>query len=371
MKTLFTHWRLLILAVFLAGVIVVGVNSIQPRPGEAEPPLRETSVPVGRLASPTASAQTGTLAQASPTPEPTVTPEPLLFTFPTPKVPVTIWRPPLYDVPWAPTPNDHFYFIRPIAADQVNWPDPTYRYGGIFFEGITHTGVDIPADQDAPVLAAGSGKVVWAGYGLYSGPDAPDDPYGLAVVIEHDFGYQGKSLFTLYAHMSRVDVIRGQYVETGQTVGHVGDTGFTTGYHLHFEVRVGENFLYASSNPELWTAPPQGWGVLVGRIMGTGGQLLYRYPVTVRNLQTRQRWTVITYGSELDVNSDPYYRENMVIGDLPAGNYQIEIGYLGRTLEWQTTIQPGQVTYFTFRGRNGFFDDPPPTPEVEFTPVAP
>ena len=88
--------------------------------------------------------------------------EPLQFTFPTPMpAPVSLWRPPLYDVPWALAPFDHFYFVRPIAADEVNWPLPNYRYGGIFFgTEIVHTGIDIPAPRGTPVLAAGAGIVI-------------------------------------------------------------------------------------------------------------------------------------------------------------------------------------------------------------------
>lgn len=315
---------------------------------------------------------TSAVSSLSPEILPTETPPPLRFTFPTPRAaPVSAWRPPLYPIPWAPTPNDHFYFVRPIAADEINWPDGNYRYGGVFFEDVTHSGVDIPAKEDTPVLAAGSGKVIWAGYGLYSGPESPDDPYGNAVVIRHDFGFNNQYLFTLYAHLSRVDVVRGQNLETGEKLGLVGDTGFTTGPHLHFEVRLGDNFLFATLNPELWMAPPQGWGVLVARIMGTGGQKLFHFPVLVHSMDTGRTWEVITYGSDIEVNSDPYYRENLVIGDLPAGNYQIEIAYVGKILKWDTQIQPGRVNYFTFRGRNGFFSGPPPTPEIKFTPPIP
>jgi murein DD-endopeptidase MepM/ murein hydrolase activator NlpD len=298
------------------------------------------------------------------------TPAPFRFVFPTQAAaPVSAWRPPLYPVPWAPTEHDHFYFVRPIAADEKNWPDPNYRYGGVFFEGVTHTGVDIPAKLGATVMAAGPGKVIWAGYGLYSGPESPNDPYGLAVVIRHDFGYKGETLFTLYAHLSRVDVVRGQYVATGDLLGLVGETGFTTGPHLHFEVRIGENFLYRSSNPELWIAPPQGWGVLVARIMGSGGQLLERQSFTIRNLDTGQSWGGLTYGSTVDVNEDAYYRENVVVGDLPGGKYVIEIPYLGALWNWNIYIIPGQVNYFQFRGRFGFFSEVPPTPGPSPTPT--
>ena len=53
---------------------------------------------------------------------------PFRFDLPTPgEAPVSGWRPPLYPIPWAPTSYDHFYFARPIAADQVNWPLADYR----------------------------------------------------------------------------------------------------------------------------------------------------------------------------------------------------------------------------------------------------
>jgi murein DD-endopeptidase MepM/ murein hydrolase activator NlpD len=289
----------------------------------------------------------------------------LHFVFPTvPPVPVSAWRPPLYPTPWAPTPYDHFFFARPIGANVVNWPEADYRYGGVFFDHVVHTGVDIPAPRHTPVLAAGSGKVTWAGYGLYALKYDPNDPYGLAVAIKHDFGYQGDTLFTIYGHMEKIFVTVGQYVHTGDVIGLVGDTGQVTGVHLHFEVREGKNNFYGSRNPELWIAPPQGWGVLAARVMGTSGQLLYSQPVEVHNLDTGQYWEVKTYGKG-PVNSDPYYQENMVIGDLPAGNYEIWIGYLGTILDQQLRIQPGLVSYFTFKGRHGYIVGPPPTPEVD------
>ena len=96
--------------------------------------------------------------------------DPLKLAFPTPGTGlVSTWRPPLYPVPWAPTLHDHFYFARPIAADQVNWPAADYRYGGEFFEDVVHSGVDIPVMEGTPVQAAGPGKVVWAGFGIYRG----------------------------------------------------------------------------------------------------------------------------------------------------------------------------------------------------------
>ncbi|MGW8250945.1 MAG: M23 family metallopeptidase, partial [Anaerolineales bacterium] len=191
-------------------------------------------------------------------PLPSPASDPLRFVFPTPgPMPVSAWRPPLYPTPWAPTAYDHFFFSRPISADEINWPLADYRYGGVFLPNVVHTGIDIPARLETPVLAAGSGRVTWAGYGLYRGVEDPTDPYGLAVAIKHDFGYQGESLFTVYGHLNRVDVVVGQQVSAGQVLGLSGETGKVTGPHLHFEVRIGKNNYFVSRNPELWLAPPQ------------------------------------------------------------------------------------------------------------------
>jgi murein DD-endopeptidase MepM/ murein hydrolase activator NlpD len=294
---------------------------------------------------------------------PTPVPDPLRFVFPTPAPPpVSAWRPPLYPVPWAPTIYDHFYFTRPIAADEINWPSQNYRYGGEFFEDVIHTGVDIPAPEGTPVLAAGPGKVVWAGYGVYRGGNDPTDPYGLAVTLRHDFGYQDQPLYTVYGHMNQVDVAVGQHVETGERLGLVGKTGRVTGPHLHFEVRLGNNDFYSTRNPELWVAPPIGWGILAGRIMDSNGQLVPKLPIIVTSLANNQNWFGRSYGSEA-VNSDPYYQENLVIGDLPAGKYTLRVAYAGLYFTQEVEIQAGLVSYFNFYGKGGFELGSPPEQE--------
>ena len=299
-------------------------------------------------------------------PEPIL--DPLQIVFPTSApAPVSAWRPPLYPTPWVPTPQDHFYFARPIAADDISWPLADYRYGGVFLPEVVHTGIDIPSDPGTPVLAAGTGRVIWAGYGLYTGKEDINDPYGLAVAIKHDFGIKGEYLYTVYGHLDRVDVARGQHVNTGDQVGLVGQTGKVTGPHLHFEVRVGRNTFSVSRNPELWMAPPQGWGILAARIMNSSGYLLTSHPIKVISKDTGHTWTVNSYG-EGAVNSDPYYKENLVLGDLPAGDYIIWVPFTGTTYDLDIHISPGMVSYFTFRGRNGFKSELPPTPVTNNVP---
>lgn len=301
----------------------------------------------------------------------TPSPIPFKFSLPTPGAePVSGWRPPLYPVPWAMSPYDHFYFTRPIAADQANWPTPDYRYGGIFFgPSIVHTGIDIPTPEGTPIMAAGAGTVVWAGWGLFTeSPKNQDDPYGLAVAIRHDFGYKGQNLYTVYAHMSLVLVILGQHVEAGDVIGHVGSTGATTGPHVHFEVRHPNNSFYDTYNPELWLAPPQGWGVLVGRVMDKKKEkTLQQLEVTLKFVEKKKTYVVKTYGGG-SVNPDPYYNENLVLGDLPAGFYKVSILYEKTTYQTWVEIFPGQVTYFTFEGENGFTIMRPSTPTLKFLP---
>jgi len=302
---------------------------------------------------------------------PSPAPDPLRFSFLTSgPAPISAWRPPLYPTPWALSPYDHFYFSRPIAANDINWPLADYRYGGVFFSDVVHTGVDIPAHPGTPVLAAGPGKITWAGYGLYHGIVNPDDPYGLAVLIRHDFGYQGQRLYTMYGHLNRVDVQKGQHVETGDQIGLSGQTGMVTGPHLHFEIRLGKDALFTTRNPELWLVPPQGWGVLAGRVMNNHGVPVYGQIIDVVSQASDQLWKARTYGQG-NVRSDEYYRENVVISDLPAGRYDIYLCYLDRNYSMEIQIDPGQVSYFTFQGRNGFSTKMPSLPGSNFTPPPP
>jgi murein DD-endopeptidase MepM/ murein hydrolase activator NlpD len=97
-----------------------------------------------------------------------------------------------------------------------------------------HTGIDIAAPAGTTVKAARRGEVLYVGY---------RDAYGLIVIIDH-----GNSLATVYAHLSKAYVRAGQSVGTLGNVAAVGCTGWCTGPHLHFEVRVNGN----PQNPMNW-----------------------------------------------------------------------------------------------------------------------
>lgn len=112
-------------------------------------------------------------------------------------------------------------FLRPILGRFTSGFG--YRLHPVLKVKRFHSGLDISAPYGSPVRASMSGIVQEVGY--------DEDGYGRYVVIKHS-----KSLQTLYGHLSKVLVTEGQRVSRGQVIGKVGDTGMTTGPHLHFEV---------------------------------------------------------------------------------------------------------------------------------------
>ena len=92
-----------------------------------------------------------------------------------------------------------------------------------------HTGVDLRASSGTKIYAANSGTVTTAAYST---------AYGYYVVINH-----GGGVATLYAHMSKMAVSRGQKVSQGAVIGYVGSTGYSTGPHLHFEIIKNGNYV--------------------------------------------------------------------------------------------------------------------------------
>jgi len=116
-----------------------------------------------------------------------------------------------------PGPSDPVRFLRPVAG-------PMGDGFGVNRGDHLHSGIDFPVPEGTAVGAAGVGTVIFAGYNTGG--------YGNLVVIQHRLGYT-----SWYAHLSSVTVSLGQAVDGGTRLGYVGSTGYSTGPHLHFEVR--------------------------------------------------------------------------------------------------------------------------------------
>lgn len=118
-----------------------------------------------------------------------------------------------------------------------------YRVHPVYKSMRMHTGVDFTAPTGTPVYATGDGVIMGAARG-FSG-------YGIVCIINHGYNYK-----TLYAHLSRVKVKPGQRVKRGQIIGYVGNTGISTGPHLHYEVRFNNrpvnpvSYFYNDLSPE-------------------------------------------------------------------------------------------------------------------------
>ena len=115
-----------------------------------------------------------------------------------------------------------------VAGGELCWPLPGHTYISCHFGEVDafgnagHRGTDIPAPEGTPILAAHSGTVLVSGW---------NDSYGNQVLLDN-----GAGLSTRYAHMTQTAVTAGEAVTAGQGIGYVGNTGDSTGFHLHFEV---------------------------------------------------------------------------------------------------------------------------------------
>jgi murein DD-endopeptidase MepM/ murein hydrolase activator NlpD len=116
--------------------------------------------------------------------------------------------------------------IQPVANKSLKHVASGYgmRIDPIYGSRRFHAGMDFTANIGTPVYATGNGRVVHVDW---------KQGYGKCIIVEHGFGYQ-----TLYAHLNAYKVRLGQQVSRGQQIGEVGNTGKSTGPHLHYEVHV-------------------------------------------------------------------------------------------------------------------------------------
>jgi len=119
-------------------------------------------------------------------------------------------------------------FDWPLPAPHILTAPFGPRVNPITHQHEIHTGVDIADPVGTPIHAAAAGVVVFAGW---------QTGYGMVVILYHG-KVGGHTYYTLYAHQSKFAVQLHQDVQQGQVIGYVGLTGWTTGPHLHFEIRV-------------------------------------------------------------------------------------------------------------------------------------
>jgi hypothetical protein len=244
----------------------------------------------------------------------------------------------------------HFFLQRPIHAPANVLIDETYAYGSTA-NGTRdpHHGVEFSNPSGTPVYAAAEGIVLFAGADTEAIYAPWANYYGNLVVLEHK-----DKLFTLYAHLSKIDVRTGQNVSVGDKIGEVGRTGVAIGSHLHFEVRRGNGEDYfATQNPELWLIPAEDedgdpFGTLMISVIDSDRNLIEYAEFTIQYHREKpgpvaKSYYGSTYSADM-LNGD----ENAVFGELPAGSYRIAAKANGKVYERWVEVEWGELTQVVF-----------------------
>jgi murein DD-endopeptidase MepM/ murein hydrolase activator NlpD len=224
--------------------------------------------------------------------------------------------------------------------------DPAYRYGSTA-NGTRdpHHGVEFTNPSGTPVYAAADGIVSFAGPDEEAMYSPWSNFYGNLVVIEHEEG-----LFTLYAHLSKIDVETNHAVFTGMKIGEVGWTGGAIGSHLHFEVRrrAAEDY-FSTQNPELWLVPAidadgNAFGVLELSVLDRAGRLVRSAKFTIGyypdpSLPPAAFFYGTPYSPDLLTGS-----ESAVFSELRPGHYRVAVEINGQILERWVEVQSGKLT---------------------------
>jgi len=253
--------------------------------------------------------------------------------------------------------DGHFILQRPIKPPANDLVDETYLYGSTA-NGTRepHHGVEFPNQSGTPIYAAANGSVIFAGPDTEAIYSPWPNFYGNLVVLQHK-----DELFTLYAHLSKIDVKVGQVVGAGIKLGEVGRTGVAIGSHLHFEVRHGDvQYYFATQNPELWLVPAKDangnlFGTLMISVVDEDSKLVKYAEFTIRYSPEPSRKKVksyygITYSADMlngDTRSSPV-DENAVLGELPAGRYRIAVERNGKVYERWVEVESEKLTQVVF-----------------------
>jgi hypothetical protein len=204
--------------------------------------------------------------------------------------------------------------------------------------------VEFQSPFGTPVHAAGDGVILFAGPDKEAIYSAWANFYGNLVVIEHE-----DNLFTLYAHLSQIEVDAGSVIHEGDKIGEVGQSGSATGSHLHFEVRRGDVEDYFSTvNPELWLVPTKNdYGAITISVVDQNeefrmAELTVNYYLD-RSQPPVKSYYVTTYTRDLSIGD-----ENAAVSELDPGSYRIALAMNGQVYDRWVEVKSGKLTQVVF-----------------------
>lgn len=225
------------------------------------------------------------------------------------------------------------------------WPLATHTItaGWYYSDGKLHRAIDLRAAVGTPVYAAEDGTVDWVQ--VWDGKSTSgNQSYGNLVRIRHA-DYNGAKLQTLYAHLNRYCVTKGQAVKEGELIGYSGSTGNVTGPHLHFEVRLSGSRL----NPLNWLDDDFACAYSTVRL---GSYTSVKRPATVLaagaelHLQRVPLYVSSTAVSAAGTVSGTYYvwSDETADGRVRITNQAERVGQAGQVTGWISVSDAGVQT---------------------------
>ncbi|WP_231911295.1 peptidoglycan DD-metalloendopeptidase family protein [Candidatus Promineifilum breve] len=313
-------------------------TAVSPSPtAESRTPTPDSPPPTTESLPPTADSPPPTADSPPPTPDsppptalttPTVDPAIGLPCAATPPVKPDYAAYSLSAAPW-PTPDPAaapppLALIDPLPGSERN---EGYPYGS---DGsgryLLHNGLDMADEAGTAAVAPFAGEVILARDDLDEHFGWRCDWYGQLVVIRAEQLHDGQPVYALFGHVADVAVSEGQHVAAGQPVARQGTAGAAVVPHVHLEVRVGANAFGATRNPVLWLAPPEGQGVIAGRLVDPEGRAWQGVTVTLIDPSGappyRTTWTYLD-DPDHSIRPDPALGENFVFGPVAAGTYEV------------------------------------------------
>ena len=250
------------------------------------------------------------------------------------------------------------WFARPIAHEDNDRPDQTYRWGstmGGYFQ--PHQGIEFNNPDGTLVHAIGKGTVVYAGRA---------EQGALVVGIRHDtmltVGEKKYFVFSVYYHNSSLVAHVGDRVNRGEVIARVGHTGRATNDHMHLEVHAAptdsvrpivdslNRYPPYTTNPELWITPLPGTGVIAGIVVDNAGKPISQARVygIVKPLPRETPFAFAeTYGPRN--RPHPLYGEHFAISDVPVGVHHLFAVIDGKRIARDVTVREGAMTWVEFR----------------------
>lgn len=238
-----------------------------------------------------------------------------------------------------------FLFQRPIQLPNNTVTDLTYAYASTQNgRRDPHHGVEFQNDFGTPVHAAGDGVVVFADVDKQTKFSPWTNFYGNVVVIQH-----ANEMYTLYAHLSSILVRVGDTVNAGDEIGQVGATGGATGSHLHFEVRVGSEYMdhFSTQNPELWIQPPSGTGA-ISITLSTSYERNYERPLVISRYADASNELLYSYYITSYTKGFEMNFEDAVLSNLVPGRYKVAFSDSSGLKERFVFVEAGRLTEVFF-----------------------